>query len=162
MTILKIHSRHVDCARRQLHEVVHVPSVQRQIGDLGRVDRGSQLRVFRIDRRGFACDLDHLAGLTEFHPEVNALDGSCIQCQIRVAAGLETLGFSRNFVGPDRKFSGGIRTALVRSCGDRQVRPHVGHGHLGIRDSRTRWVGYCAGELAILDLGECTKRDEQY
>ena len=162
MAILKIHPKNVDRTRSQLHEIVYVAAIQREIGDLSGIYRGSQLRVFSIDRSRFAGHFDHFAGLAKFHPDVNALDGSCIQCQIRVAAGLETFGFSRNFVGPDRKFPGGIQTALVRSRGDRQVCTHVGHGHFGVRDGRARRVGYCAGKLAILDLGECTKRDEQH
>ena len=65
MTVLEIPApwRH-DRTRRKLHEVVDVAPVQWKIANLRRTDGGGQLRIFRIDFRRIASDLDHLLGLT--------------------------------------------------------------------------------------------------
>ena len=78
MAILKIHPKNVDRTRSQLHEIVYVAAIQREIGDLSGIYSGSQLRVFSIDRSCFTSHFDHFAGLAKLHPDVNALDGSCI------------------------------------------------------------------------------------
>ena len=73
---------------------------------------GRQLRVFGIDRRGFARDLDHLAGLAQLHLEINTLNRARVQGQIGVGDRLEALRFRRNPVATDWELSARRRARL--------------------------------------------------
>ena len=78
MAVFEIHPGDVDGAGGHLHQVVHIAPVQRKISDLRRRNRGSQLGIFHIHSRGFACDFNHFLGLAKLHFEINVRDGACV------------------------------------------------------------------------------------
>ena len=90
MPEFKVGARDVDCAGRQLHEVVHIATVERQVADLSRVDGGGKLGVFGVHSRHFAGDFHHFTSLPKRHLEISTLGCTCVERDVIVREGLES------------------------------------------------------------------------
>ena len=127
MAVLEIHARDVDRAGRQLHKVVDVAPVQRQVVELGGTNRGGQLGIFRVNCGGFAADFDHFLCLAQRHFHVHPLNATGVQRHIAVGQRFEPRGFSRDLVCARWQFFGYKQAGLVGRRGNRKVGRHVGH-----------------------------------
>ena len=101
MTVLKIHARHVHGTGGQLHQVVNVPTVQREVRDLSRPYCGRHLRVFSIHSCRFAAYFDDFLRLAHLHLEVHVRDGAGIYGHAIVRHRLEARSFHRELVRSD-------------------------------------------------------------
>src|SRR5262249_40439161 len=108
VAVLKVDTHDVYRARSQLHQVVNVAAIQRQVGNLSGVDGAGQLRVIGLDSGRLAAYFDRLACLPEFHLEVNAGDGSGVQGHPGIHRRTEARRFRGHLVAAGRQFSSNI------------------------------------------------------